>query len=331
MTRLKTIAICVVFWTAVADGMLRAGFQGEGAKRAENPPGKSPEPEERTAPPAFAQKGDYVVEPPDLLFLKVEEALPGRPIDGARLVRPDGTVSLGWYGDLDVAGLTVTEIKERLIGVLQKFIDDELLGLVVLDSSGEAVVDPATGKPKQIAPKDSKKVRVEITQCNSKCFYVQGEVRSPGRFPFTGTERIVDAINAAGGLAPDAGHNQVYLYREDGKGGPVRALKIDVDQMMLGNNPSTNYPLVPGDRLVARRRAGEPTAIRNATSKPLEPIGPQRSRLDERPDRQQLNDGPSRQVVMGDFIETIERLDKRLDEIERKINLVLDALKSPRR
>src|SRR4051812_3154481 len=49
---------------------------------------------------------EYVVEPPDLILVEVLEALPGRPISGERLVRPDGKISLGFYGELYVAGLT---------------------------------------------------------------------------------------------------------------------------------------------------------------------------------------------------------------------------------
>src|SRR4051794_24916181 len=40
-----------------------------------------------------------VVEPPDMMIVEVLEALPGRPISGERLVRPDGTISLGFYGE----------------------------------------------------------------------------------------------------------------------------------------------------------------------------------------------------------------------------------------
>ena len=47
---------------------------------------------------------DYVLEPPDLVLVEVLEALPGRPISGERLVRPDGKISLGFYGEVYVAG-----------------------------------------------------------------------------------------------------------------------------------------------------------------------------------------------------------------------------------
>ena len=47
-----------------------------------------------------------VIEPPDLILIEVLEALPGRPISGERLVRYDGMISLGFYGEVHVAGLT---------------------------------------------------------------------------------------------------------------------------------------------------------------------------------------------------------------------------------
>src|SRR4051812_45262531 len=58
---------------------------------------------------------EYVVEPPDLLRVEVLDALPGRPITGEVLVRPDGTIALGFYGEVFVSGLTVSEVKEKVI------------------------------------------------------------------------------------------------------------------------------------------------------------------------------------------------------------------------
>ncbi len=65
---------------------------------------------------------DYVLEPPDLVIVEVLEALPGRPISGERLVRPDGKISLGFYGDVYVAGLTMPEVKEKIVLHLRKYL-----------------------------------------------------------------------------------------------------------------------------------------------------------------------------------------------------------------
>src|ERR1700731_4155705 len=113
---------------------------------------------------------DYVVEAPDLLVVEVLEALPGRPISGKRLVRPDGKISLGFYGEIYVAGLTIPEVKEKVVLHLQKFLEDTSLGLVDADETGAPVVGAATKKPKLIDPKESATVFVDIAAYNSK-FY----------------------------------------------------------------------------------------------------------------------------------------------------------------
>ena len=84
---------------------------------------------------------DYVVEPPDLVLVEVLEALPGRPISGERLVRPDGKISLGFYGDVYVAGLTMPEVKEKIVLHLRKYLTDEALGLVEIDECDRQAED----------------------------------------------------------------------------------------------------------------------------------------------------------------------------------------------
>jgi polysaccharide biosynthesis/export protein len=167
-------------------------------------------PEEKIAngniPREFAKVSmpDYVVEPPDLLLVEVLEAAPGRPISGERLVRPDGKVSLGFYGEVYVAGLTMPEVKEKIVLHLRKFLSDEVLGLVEHEmETGEVKLDKA-GKPIMIDPKDSDRVFVDVTAYNSKNYYILGDVLIPGKLPITGNETVLDAIEFAGGLMPTA-------------------------------------------------------------------------------------------------------------------------------
>jgi polysaccharide export outer membrane protein len=189
---------------------------------------------------------DYVVEPPDLIRIEVLEALPGRPVTGERLVRPDGKVSLDFYGDLFVAGLTTDEIKEKVIIHLRKFIPDATLGLVE--------VDPETGKVREIAPRDSDRVFVEVTSYNSKFYYVMGDVNAPGRLPITGNETVLDAINNVGGLAPTASVNDIRLVRPAPPGSCCdQFLPVNYAAIAYGGDPTTNYQLLPGDRLVIYR------------------------------------------------------------------------------
>ncbi len=93
------------------------------------------------------------IQPGDILVVEVLEALPGRPITGERVVRPDGTISLGFYGDLEVAGLTRRECKIKVVEYLRKFLSDESLGLKDVDDEGKTT--------KKVEPADSDHVYVD--------------------------------------------------------------------------------------------------------------------------------------------------------------------------
>jgi protein involved in polysaccharide export with SLBB domain len=93
----------------------------------------------------------YIVEPPDILMVEVLEALPGRPISGERLVRSDGTITLGFYGDLYVKGLTREQIKSKLVIHLRKHMNDIVLGIITLDStSDELMLSPQSSPPLEL-------------------------------------------------------------------------------------------------------------------------------------------------------------------------------------
>ena len=132
MMKIKTVAVALVLIGLGAYGASLAAPQADRSKspnlsrRRSAPTAEKPK---SKAQPALVSLGDYVVEPPDILLVEVLEALPGRPISGERLVRPDGKISLGFYGDVYVAGSTVPEVKEKIVRHLQKYLDDDALGL----------------------------------------------------------------------------------------------------------------------------------------------------------------------------------------------------------
>src|SRR3954454_7130867 len=188
---------------------------------------------------------DYVVEPPDLILVEVLEALPGRPISGERLVRPDGKITLGFYGEVYVAGLTIAEIKEKIVLHLRKQIPDEVLGLMEQDEDGTFI---------DVDPRDSNRVFVDVTAYNSKNYYIQGDVAAPGKLPITGNETVLDAINYAGGLIPTAAPQNIRLVRPAPPGaGCEQTLPVNLAAIISGGDPTTNYQLMPGDRLVVYR------------------------------------------------------------------------------
>ncbi len=194
---------------------------------------------------------NYIVEPPDMIIVEVLEALPGRPITGERLVRPDGRISLGFYGEVSVAGLTTDQIKEKVVLHLREFLPDEALGLVT--QGGE-------GGRKAIEAGRSTRVFVDVTSYNSKVYYVQGDVASPGRLPVTGSETVLDAINYAGGLPTTAKAAKIRLVRPAPTGaGNEQVLPVDLDAIVQKADPTTNYQVLPGDRIIVERATPPPT------------------------------------------------------------------------
>jgi protein involved in polysaccharide export with SLBB domain len=274
---------------------------------------------------------DYVVEPPDVLLVEVLEALPGRPISGERLVRPDGKISLGFYGDVYVAGLTIPEVKEKIILQVRKFVSDETLGILEVDNESNELKLDANGKPIPIKNlRDCDRVFVDVTAYNSKAYYILGEVVTPGRLPVTGRDTILDAVNYAGGLTPRANHDNVVLYRQ-AKGGALQKLHVDLDQIMMGDDLSTNYQLEPGDRLVVPPLARPaPDASRTdfeqpATAAARRPGLPlQFNRHDTKPPTGR--DQPPQATFGVAEQATLRRLEQRLGEVERKLDLILKAL-----
>lgn len=105
-----------------------------------------------------------------------EENLSGEyEIDGT------GKLSLQLVGDIDAAGLSVTDVKE--------IIEERLRNGYLLKPS----------------------VAVEVL--NYRPFYVLGEVNQPGSYPFVSGMTVLKAIAIAGGYTPRARKNRVELIR----------------------------------------------------------------------------------------------------------------------
>lgn len=301
-----------VLKVVAAGSFLAAGIVGASLSAR---PTAAPEPPHQAKPVAKQAKHDpeqsygpkHVVGPPDMLLVELLEALPGRPISGERLVRPDGSISLGFYGDVQVAGLTLPETKKKIIKQLQKFMTDEVLGLVE--------IDPETGEPRQapgkdgkmtivpIPPEESSTVFVDVTVYNSVNYYVEGEVVSPSRLPRTGGETVLDSLHYCGGLTPSADRAAIHLVRTFPPGSEVRLLPIDYEEITMGTDSSTNYRLLPGDRLVVPqlKNAPRPEPKKTEPAKPR-PLAPQASSLG--------------------------RLEQRLSRLESKLDQVLAKLES---
>ncbi|MHB1557028.1 MAG: sigma-70 family RNA polymerase sigma factor [Isosphaeraceae bacterium] len=333
MMKLKTCAMGLAFVGVGAAGVILAAAD-DGQKRladavlrgASRQTAVSEKTKDGHAPRAMP---DYVIEPPDLIVVEVLEALPGRPISGERLVRPDGKISLGFYGEVYVAGLSLAEAKEKIVRHLRGYINDDALGLTDSDDEPNA---QKTVPPARLRLTD--RVFVDVTAMNSKYFYVQGAVREPGRLPFTGQETVLDALNIVGGLSPRADYAHVVLHRVEPRGTGKRpvTLPVNVDEIVMGSDPTTNYQLLPGDRLVVpfKKDDGNRPSREPQSSLVLpghDSDGADASRRFEgtiRPRR--LPPGAARPVLGAPTGPDLRQIERRLDVLERKLDRVLEAL-----
>jgi len=88
-------------------------------------------------------------------------------------------------------------------------------------------------------------VTVQVKALNSKRVVVLGEVKAPGRFPFSERMTVVDAMTMAGGFTTMAERNYTIVTRTDAAG--THRIPVPVEKIMQGL--AANFYLQPGDIL----------------------------------------------------------------------------------
>ena len=171
----------------------------------------------------------YVIEPPDILLVQssVKGLLdqPGIRIQSA--VGMDGTINLGIYGQVYVAGMTVAQAREAVANVLKERLKLE-------------------GDPTRV-------VSLEVAAYNSKVYYVitdgGGYGQQVARFPATGNETVLDAMAQVGGLSAVSSRKHIWLSRATPGHDHPEILPVDWCAISQRGEGGTNYQIFPGDRL----------------------------------------------------------------------------------
>ncbi|GAB6166900.1 hypothetical protein JCM19992_30600 [Thermostilla marina] len=145
-----------------------------------------------------------------------------QPITGTYLVSPDGTINLRQYGAVYVAGMTLPEAREAIERHLSRFLD-------------------------------SPEVSLDVAAYNSKVYYVitagPAEDDSVVRLPCTGNETVLDAIAQVGGIS-QVSSKKIWVARPSpAENGCEQILPVDWEAITRGGDTSTNYQLLPGDRV----------------------------------------------------------------------------------
>lgn len=166
-----------------------------------------------------------------------------QPITGEHLVRPDGSVALGIYGQVHVAGMTLDEVK-----------------YAVEQHLAQHVHQP--------------EVSVDVLAYNSKVFYVIMDGGGYGaqviKLPCTGNETVLDAFAQLQGL-PQFSSKKIWIARPaPSETGAAQILPVHWNAIAAEGITTTNYQLLPGDRIYVQ--ADHLIATDNFLAKLISPI-----------------------------------------------------------
>ncbi len=179
------------------------------------------------------------VEAGDVLVIEPNDFNSPVRLPGDQTVQQDGTIELGSYGRLLVAGLSAQDIQDRV---------GELVTTYEIAKRESRVGLASYNGPTSNEPTDYG-VTVRLVNQDSALFYVMGEVNAPGSYPLVGHETVLDALIAAGGLSDRANDHKIILTRPQHGGQPRVILPVCYQQVLQLGDVSTNYQLQPGDRI----------------------------------------------------------------------------------
>jgi len=165
---------------------------------------------------------DYKIGAKDLLEIRVFGL---DELNTTVRVSEEGKITLPLIGEIEVEGLTKTEVERKLSQLLEE----------------KYLHNP--------------QVTIFIREYQSKRVFVLGAVRNPGSYELLGRQKLLQVIAQAGGLTPDAA-DKIIVNRELSDGSST-SLKISIDDLFLKGDPNLNIPLrtndvinIPVDKIV---------------------------------------------------------------------------------
>lgn len=166
----RSISLCVLLTLAIP-----AASRGQAVPAG--PPAQAQE-----SSSAVAQLMDYRIGPGDVLAVLFWR---DKDMSSEVVVRPDGLITLPVLNEVEAAGLTTEQLRER-----------------IAEKAGNFVAQPAI-------------VSVVVRQIHSRSVYITGRVLKPGAYPLTGPLSVVQLIALAGGLGEYANKSRIVILRTE--------------------------------------------------------------------------------------------------------------------
>jgi polysaccharide biosynthesis/export protein len=222
--------------TAVAAAVLLLGLlagHAAGQTQGQSPTGAKPQsPSLGKGQPQKALPGQVVADPraivastpppPPGYVIGADDVLTvlfwnDRDMNSEVTVRPDGMISLALLNDVQAAGFTPEQLRDRIAESAKRFI-----------------ADPS--------------VTVVVHEIKSRRAFITGQVAHPGAYPLVGTTTVLQLIALAGGLTEFAdGANIMVMRNENGK---AVARTFNYRDVTKRRNLQQNIELKPGDTVI---------------------------------------------------------------------------------
>ncbi len=176
-----------------------------------------------------AQSDTYVLGARDVLAITVWNQL---DLSGRFVIDATGAITFPLVGRVEAAGLTVEEVKTKLLSLLADGIYNE------------------------------PQLSVSVDEYQSQRVFIVGEVRAPGSYPLSGETTVIEALAVAGSTTAEASGELLVVRRPpDASGsGPVlpnqetagEIIRVDLAALRRGELPNT-LSLQDGDTMFVPR------------------------------------------------------------------------------
>jgi polysaccharide biosynthesis/export protein len=196
-------AICIMVIPVMALAQSNAPMS---TKRFEVPAGSGSSGAAKAGEVIMLSDEDYRMAPKDVIEIAIEDA---PELTKNYQINASGQVPMPYLGKIRVAGLTTEELAKNIADGLR----------------GRYLKDP--------------KVSVAVKQYNSRAFFIQGAVRSPGLYIIEGRPNLFRLITIAGGLQENHG-SIAYIVREKKKPEAAQVELAAKSPNLSANPPDSN-------------------------------------------------------------------------------------------
>jgi polysaccharide biosynthesis/export protein len=214
MPRLTWFVVCVAVVAAIGLVLTPVAFAQQAAPKPL--PAAAPAPQQPVPPKmASAAPSDYVIGPEDVLQVSVWK---NETLSRVVPVRPDGKISMPLLHDVQAAGLTAMQLRDKISRAL-----------------GEFMPNP--------------EVSVIVTDVRSFRVSVMGEVQRPGVLLLKSSTTVLEAIAMAGGFRDFASPSKIVVVRKDAAG-QTQKIPFNYNRAIRTGDNEDNLYLKTGDVIV---------------------------------------------------------------------------------